>query len=407
MSKTLTPQVRVVTAAFLIQAIVIGMMFGYGVFFKVLEDELGWSRTLLSGASSLSILVMGVFAIVAGQLTDRFGPRWVLTATGVTTGIGYLSMSAMTSPWHLLVSYGLLVGLGFATHDVATLSTVSSWYPLRRGLVTGIVKTGSACGQILVPLLVTFLVVTWGWRNAFASLGFLAAVLLVALSQAMFRATVDESDSKGSPRGRRFEDGLSFMEARKDRKLWTFCAIQFCFLPSMMTIPLHIVAHATDLGMTTERAALVLSVLGAASIVGRLLVGHLIDRFGAKRVLSACLVWLLVALVILRITDSPFWLFPAALIYGVAHGGLFTAVSPSVAEYFGMRSHGAIFGTVVFLGTISGASGPVVAGMLFDRFKTYDLAFTILASLAVVGMLLALSLPKIAGQTDGRLLSRK
>ena len=70
MPKRFTPQVRVVTAAFLIQAIVIGMMFGYGVFFKVLEDELGWSRTLLSGASSLAILVMGVFAIAAGQLTD-------------------------------------------------------------------------------------------------------------------------------------------------------------------------------------------------------------------------------------------------------------------------------------------------------------------------------------------------
>ena len=162
----------------------------------------------------------------------------------------------------------------------------------------------------------------------------------------------------------------------------------------MMTIPLHIVAHATDLGMSKERATLVLSLLGAASIGGRLLVGHLIDRFGARVILSTCLASLLTSLVILRLTDSPYWLFPIALIYGVSHGGLFTAVSPSVAEYFGMRSHGAIFGTVLFCGTISGAAGPVVAGMLFDRFNSYDLAFTILAVLATTGMLLALSLPK-------------
>jgi MFS family permease len=394
MPKTSTPQVRVVTAAFLIQAIVIGMMFGYGVFFKVLEDELGWSRTLLSGASSLAVLVMGVFAIVAGRLTDRFGPRWVLTATGLTTGVGYFLMSFMTAPWQLLVSFGLLVGLGFASHDVATLSTVSSWYPRRRGLVTGIVKTGSACGQIVVPLLVTLLVATLGWRNAFASLGVLAAILLVALSQAVQRKPIVAlQDSARSPRPLT-EDGLNFKQARRDRKLWTFCAIQFCFLPSMMTIPLHIVAHATDLGMATEQSAFVLSLLGAASIVGRLLVGHLIDRFGARQILCVCLSALLAALLILRVTNSPFWLYPAALIYGVAHGGLFTAVSPSVAEYFGMKSHGAIFGTIVFFGTLSGAAGPVIAGMLFDRLQNYDLAFTILAALAATGMLLACSLPK-------------
>ena len=261
MPKNFTPQVRVLTAAFLIQTIVIGMMFGYGVFFKVLEDELGWSRTLLSGASSLSVLVMGSFAIVAGRLTDRFGPRWVLTATSLTTGVGYFCMSCMTAPWQLLVSYGLLVGLGFATHDVSTLSTISSWYPRRRGLVTGIVKTGSAVGQILVPLLVTFLVAISGWRSAFAYLGILAAILLVALSQAMKRKPLVTSEKLSKEPRTDTEDGLSFKQAQRDRKLWTFCAIQFCFLPSMMTIPLHIVAHATDLGMTTERAALVLSLI--------------------------------------------------------------------------------------------------------------------------------------------------
>jgi MFS family permease len=162
----------------------------------------------------------------------------------------------------------------------------------------------------------------------------------------------------------------------------------------MMPVPLHIVAHATDLGMTTERAAWVLSILGAASIVGRLLVGQLVDRFGARKVLCSCLGTLLIALLILRLTNSPMWLFPAALIYGVAHGGLFTAISPSVAECFGMRAHGAIFGTVVFFGTLSGAAGPVIAGMLFDQFHTYNLAFTILAVLAATGTLLAATLPK-------------
>lgn len=388
-----SPRVRVVTAAFLIQGIVIGMMFGYGVVFKVLEEELGWSRTLLSSASSLAVLMMGVFAVVAGRLTDRFGPRWVLAFSGLSTGVGYYWMSSMQAPWQLLLGFGLLVGLGLATHDVVTLSAVSSWYPRRRGLMTGIVKTGSACGQIIIPLLVTFLIALWGWRDALAFLAIAAALLLVSLAQLMVRKTTASFNGDQTATGLDPIDGLTFKQASWNRTMWKFCAIQFCFLPSMMTIPLHIVPHATDLGMTKELAATVLSALGAASIAGRLSVGHLVDRFGGKRILCVCLSALLASLLILRLVDSPWWLFSVALIYGVAHGGLFTVVSPSVAEYFGMKSHGSIFGTVVFYGTISGAAGPVVAGMLFDRLGNYEFAFTILAVLAVIGMLLAWTLP--------------
>jgi len=149
----------------------------------------------------------------------------------------------MSVPWHLLLCYGLLVGLGFATHDVATLSPVSSWYPRRRGLVTGIVKTGSACGQVLVPLLVAWLVVTLGWRNAFATLGVLAAIALVLLAQFMQRKPVaalpDHFEIKGV-KGQAAELGLSFKQATRDRKLWTFCAIQFCFI--ILSLMLRILA---------------------------------------------------------------------------------------------------------------------------------------------------------------------
>jgi MFS family permease len=375
---------------------VIGMMFGYGVFFKVLEEELGWSRTLLSSASSLAVLAMGVFAVVAGRLTDRFGPRWVLVFSGLSTGIGYFWMSTMGSPWQLLVGYGLLVGLGLATHDVVTLSAVSSWYPRQRGLMTGIVKTGSACGQIIVPLLVTFLIGLWGWRDALAFLAVTATVLLVVLAQLMVRKTVALVNCGEPPETLEGIDGLSFQQASRRRTMWKFCAIQFCFLPSMMTVPLHIVPHATDLGMTKELAATVLASLGAASIAGRLTVGHLVDRFGGRRILCTCLAALMASLIILRLVGSPWLLFPVAVIYGVAHGGLFTVVSPSVAEYFGMKSHGAIFGTVVFFGTVSGAAGPVVAGMLFDQNGNYETAFIILAILASIGVLLAWSVPKQA-----------
>ncbi|MGI9334969.1 MAG: MFS transporter, partial [Gammaproteobacteria bacterium] len=98
----------VAAAAFVIQGVVIGSLFAYGVFFKSLEAELGWSRTLLSASTSLSFLVMGTLAILGGRLNDRFGPRWVLSASGLCFGLGYGLMYYVNAPWQLFAFYGVL-----------------------------------------------------------------------------------------------------------------------------------------------------------------------------------------------------------------------------------------------------------------------------------------------------------
>ena len=387
-----TQRSRVVASAFMIQGIVIGLMFGYGVIFKVLEDDLGWSRTVLSGATSLAFLTMGLLAYLCGRLSDRYGPRWVLTVSGIMTGLAYVLMGVMQEPWQLWLFLGGLAGVGLATHDVVTLSTVASWYQRKRGLMTGVVKTGTAVGQVLFPLLVTALVAVFGWRHSLFILGTGAAILLVALAQSVRRNP--ETTSAAAAKDASPNTDMSLASAKRSRVLWTLCAIQFCFFPSMVTVPLHIVAHATDLGMTTLKAATVLSLIGGCSIAGRLSIGYLHDKIGGRLAMLMCLCLLALALLALRIIDSPSLLYVLAPFYGIAHGGLFTVVSPTVAEYFGLKAHGAIFGIIVFFGTLSGASGPLLAGMVFDKAGSYAIAFSTLLIMATVGFCLALSLPR-------------
>ena len=86
-------------------------------------------------------------------------------------------------------------------------------------------------------------------------------------------------------------------------------------------------------------------------------------------------------------------LFAAVAVYGFAHGGLFTVVAPTVAEYFGTRAHGAIFGGIVFFGTLGAAVGPAMAGWIFDVTGSYDYAFTGLAVMGALGLALVISLP--------------
>ncbi len=381
----------IVLGALLVQSVTIGCVFAYGVFFTVLEEEFGWSRTQLSTATALAFLSMGCTAIVAGRLNDQIGPRWVIAVTGTCTGAAYLFMYFLSSPWQLYLIYGVFVGLGLAAHDVVTLSTVARWFPRRRGVMSGVVKVGTAGGQMLVPLLAIALISSVGWRHAFVVLGLCAIALLLV---AAWLIGLKPAEPRQVEAPVLETTGLSFKQARGTRQLWIMCAMQFFFFSSLTTIPTHIASHGVDSGMTATVAATLLSTIAASSIAGRLLVGLSADKLGGQHTFILCLTGLALSLGSLVYITSPSMLYGFAIVYGFSHGGLFTVVSPTVAEYFGMRAHGVIFGAIVFFGTIGGSSMPVITGMIFDKLGSYDIAFGLLATMAALSLVLATLLGK-------------
>lgn len=382
------PRYAVVLAACMTQFTVIGCVFAYGVFLPVLEAEFGWSRLLLSSCTSGAFLVSGTLAIFAGRLSDVYGPRPVLAVTGVVYGLGYVFLSQIAEAWQLFMIYGLFIGIGIASHDVVTLSTIAGWFSNRRGTMTGLVKVGTALGQISIPPVAALLIASYGWRTTFVVMGITCLALLLC-SAFLFKRPPQPPTADGAGHG---VAGYSFQQARQTRQFWTICGIQFLFFPSVVTVPLHIAAHGTDIGMTIETAALLLSVLGGCSIIGRLMIGNFIDRIGAQRSYVVCFVLLIGCLIAFMFIELSWMLFVVVAFYGVGHGGLFTVVSPAVAEYFGMRAHGAIFGVVLFCGTAAAAFGPIFAGWIFDVTGSYFTAFAALAFLALVGLVLTLSL---------------
>ncbi len=379
---------KVVFGACLTQFTVIGLLFSYGLFFNPLQEEFGWSRTFLSSAASLSFFIMGILAILSGRMNDRFGPRIVMGICGIAYGIGFMLLSQVTAQWQMFAIFGVFIALGLGAHDVVTLSTIARWFEKRRGIMSGVVKTGTAIGQVSVPPLAAYLLLAFGWRQALFMLGVGAVVLLVIAALSMKRPPeIQSAAGNGVP------EGISFSQAKGTRVFWSLCAIQFMFFPSMMTVPTHLPVHGTDLGMSTTKAATLLSVLGASSIAGRLAVGMLVDRIGAKRAFLMCFAVLLGSLLGFVGVLSHGLLYVVVAFYGFSHGGLFTVVSPLVAEYYGMRAHGSIFGTILFFGTIGGAIGPILAGWIFDTSGAYQNAFLLLASLAAIGLALVISLP--------------
>ena len=142
--------------------------------------------------------------------------------------------------------------------------------------------------------------------------------------------------------------------------------------------------------------------IGGVSMFGRFLMGTANDRIGGKRSLVICFIMLICGLVLLQVASEAWMLFLFAAVYGCALGGFFTVMSPTVAELFGIGSHGELFGIAVFIGTLGGSIGPLLAGRIFDVTGSYQAVFLVLTGLAMLGLVLITMLRPLGGTRAGR-----
>ncbi len=388
----------IILASFFIQAIVWGISNSFGVFFAPLINEFSWSRATISGAASLCFLVHGLSSMLMGNLNDRLGPRLIMSACGIFLGIGFLLMAKVNSAWQLYLFYGLIVGIGLGGIDVIPMSTITRWFKKKRGMMGGIIKVGTGVGMVIMPFFIIWLLKTYGWRTSFTMLAVIILVSVIFFSQFLVRDPIrkaqfiDNENNYTSGNLNKIEEGLTFNEAIRTRQLWTICAIYFIILFCVYTILIHIVQHAIDLGIPAAVAAGVLATIGGVSISGRFLMGGAGDRIGEKKALVICLLFLLTALIWLQIAKTLWMFYLFAIIYGFAHGGFFSLVSPLIAKQFGTRTHGLLYGIVIFSSTIGGAIGPFMAGYIFDMTHSYKVVFLILVILCIIVLSLTASL---------------
>jgi len=386
----------IVIAAFLIQMIGWGVVQTFGVFLNPLLDDFGWSRAMVSGAVSVNFILYGFFGVYSGRLGDRFGPRLVMTVCGIFLGLGCLVMSQIGEVWQLYLAYGVLVAMGTSGVDVVLLATVARWFKKKRGAMSGLAKVGAGASMFLMPIVVRWLISSYGWRNAYIFLGSFVLIFLVLVAQLLSR---DPSRKGLLPDGVRDEGalvtevseaGLTLVEAMRTRQFWMFCGVSFCIFFCAHTLTVHIVAHAIALGVVAMTSAGVLSTVGAVSIAGRLLMGNVGDRIGNRKGLLIGFTVMAAGIFWLQGADTAPGLYLYALLYGFAHGAFFALISPMVADLFGLKAQGTILGIVIFVGTFGGAAGAFLAGKVFDLSGTYLQAFLICALLAVAAFVILL-----------------
>lgn len=376
-----------------IQALAFGTYSTFGVFFIPISAEFGWTRAITSGPRSLSFFLMGLLGIIAGRVNDRVGPRMVVTISGLFLGLGYLLMSQVNTIWHFYLFYGVIIALGMGSADIPLLSTLARWFVRKRGMMSGILKVGAGLGMLVMPLVANWLISNYGWRTSSIIMGLVALVLGILAAQFLRRdpgqtGLLPDGDEVKEKSIKLEANRFSLKQAIHTRQFWMLSAIYFLFVFCSQTVMVHIYPHAVDLGIAEVTATNILATIGVASIAGRLTMGSAGDKVGNKLVITIALIILAVALLWLQLAREVWMLYAFAVLYGFAHGGLFTLTSPTVAELFGLSSHGVIYGTVAFIGAIGGTIGPVMAGYIFDITGSYQRAFLICAVFGIIGIIL-------------------
>jgi OFA family oxalate/formate antiporter-like MFS transporter len=388
-----------VGAALLIMAVVYGAYNSFGVFFESLLTDFSWSRATISGALSLSWIMQGALSIVMGRLTDRFGPRVVLTICGFLVGLGYLLMSQIGAIWQLYLFYGVITGSGMGGSWVPIVSTIARWFTKSRNLMTGIVLTGVSLGTLIAPPVASWLISAYNWTTSYIILGGVVLVVVILIAQLLRRDPAQkEQMAYGESEGGKQESAsethaFSLREAIYTRQFWLASGMLFCFGFSVYIIMAHIVLDAIELGMSPSSAPNILATIGGLSLAGRIVLGTAADRFGNRQIFIIGFVLMAAALFWLVSNKEVWGLYVFAAVFGFSFGGCATSESPLVAGLFGLSSHGLILGVMNVLGfTLGAAIGPSIAGHIFDMTNSYQLALIVAGAMSVVGLTLTVLL---------------
>lgn len=378
--------------------------YSFGIFLRPLTLEFNWERGALSAAFSMTMLVGGGLAILAGRLADRYGPRPLLTASGLLFGIGFLLMSRVSSLGQMYLIWGIIMGAAFSCAFIPVASAIPRWFTKKRGMAMGLTVTGFGLGGIISPALAQWLISSYGWRQASVILGFITLIIVIPLAQFMKHSpqriglkpygeseaiTIEDEHFLASTKG-----GLSFTEVIKTGRFWFFGLILFGFMFSFGLLVVHIVPYAVDIGIPAMVAASIVSIFAGTSIIGRIFTGFISDKVGARRVLVACITTLTLALFWLLFARESWMFYLFAVVYGIAYGGIIPMYTLITAELFGLKFLGIISATVVLLGTIGAAVGASMAGSIFDITGSYNLALLISVVASTLAVMLSLILVK-------------
>ena len=361
--------------------VVFGAIYSFGTFFTAMADDFGAGSAATSMFFALTTFSCYVFGAVTGRMLDHVGPRRILVAGAAFLGLGMLLTAAAETLWVAYLTYGLGIGLAVACGYVPMIATVSAWFDRGRATALGIAVSGIGAGTLVVAPLSGALIDRYGWRTAFVALGIGGAALLL-LSAALASAPAALAIDRSSP---------SLGTALRS-PAFASMYVSMLLVAAAMFVPIVFVApYAVSHGTSTVAAGALIGVIGVSSIVGRLMLGVLADRFGPLVVYQASYAIVAVSMLVWVSSTAYGWLVVFAAFFGTGYGG-FAALAPAVlAEKFGLQGLGGVMGLLYTSAGLGGLLGPPLAGAAIDATASHTVS--ILGAMAAAAVAFAVLAP--------------
>jgi len=378
-----------------------------GLFMGPLQEEFGWSRTLLSSGSLIGAAISLLLSPLFGALIDRFGSRRLALGGLLGTSLAIASFSLMRGAEYEWIAIWLVYGLVSMTIHATTWTTaVASVFKAGRGLALGVTLAGSALASAIVAPLTNWLIEDFGWRNAFVALGFGWGAIAIALCLFFLYDARDEQRrllkaKKDQAAKARNLPGLTISQAWRDTSLWRVALATLITLSITIGITVHQVPIIVDAGFTRTNAAWLASLAGIAGIIGKLVTGALIDRYHVRWIGGLTLGSTAFAypLLLERISTDTLVII-AMLVNGYAAGTKLQLCGYLTSRYGGMRNYGAIFGFMSSMIALAAGIGPLTAGIVFDNTGNYALFLIAGTAISLISGLLVFSLGKYPEWVD-------
>ena len=385
-------QYKVAATGFLSLFSIVGIMFyGLPFFFDFWVKEFDWSRaTVTSGNVAGKIIIGPLFGFAAGWFIDRFGPRRLMLSGIMMSGLAVIGLSTMHSLWQFY-SFYLLMALGYMCGGPLPNQVLTSrWFNKSRGKAMGVAYLGIGVGGMLVPQIAKWLNMQMDWRSSLVVLGGL--MIAIALPMALF---VKENPEGKSKEVKQDEPKISFKSILKSRSFYLLAIGSMCSIGAVAGISQNLkLFFSLDLAYSQGQAANVISMVLGASIIGRLLMGWLADRYPKKYVMMLIYSLVTISILLLYYASTPGVIYLFAIIFGIGLGGDYMIIPLMAAELFGVKVLGRVMGLVLTVDGLGEAFGPMLAGGLRDRTGSYALGFTALIILSVIGTIAVAMLPR-------------